>query len=358
MKNFGVQLGFTFFEEDNNYSLPLRNPLIDTLDAVKKCGSLSGATKELNVSFRHLWNELNRWEERLGVELIERGRGKNCRLSPIGEKLLLANKEAQAEYLEQIIDLKTRISQTFSKAFKEEWNPIKVGGCTDVALDQLLHLSAFSDCELDVVFSSSLRGLQDLNSGIIDLAGFNLPSSSSVDSEAAKEFLPYLDQDKISLISFSTRLQGIVTAKDNPQNIHSLLDIVLNQARFINREKGTGTRILLDQLLAASGINSQEIIGYDNISASASLTAVAIDSGKADVGICTANLAKEFDLNFIPLVKESYYLACKKDFPESISGKKFLSFLGSIDCTKKFEKLTGYDFGSLGKIQSVNEIFA
>lgn len=357
MKKFEVQLGFTFCEENKNYALPLRNPLIDMLDAVKKSGSLSGAAKELNLSFRHLWNELNRWEGQLGVELLERGRGKNGQLSQLGEKLLCANKEAQAEYLGEILDLKTRISQTFSKAFKTEWNPVRVGGCADVALDEVGRLSAFSDCELGIEFSTSLKGLQAMKAGTIDLTGFNFPTASSVESDAAKEFLPYLDQHANLLISFCTRLQGIVTPKNNPLNIYSLLDIALKKVRFANREEGTGTRVLLDQLLSASGINPKEINGYDNICASASLIAVSVDSGKADAGICTATLAKEFDLNFIPLVKESYYLACKREFLESVRGKKFLEFLGSIDFKERMGNLAGYDFSSVGEIKRVDEIF-
>ena len=87
------------------------------------------------------------------------------------------------------------------------------------------------------------------------------------------------------------------------------------------------------------------------------MSAVAIASSRADAGICTANVAEEFHLDFIPLAKEIYYLACKKEFLASQKGTDFLSFLKGIDWEPYSKQLQGYDFSHVGEILSPEEIF-
>ena len=120
------------------------------------------------------------------------------------------------------------------------------------------------------------------------------------------------------------------------------MDIAFKKAKFINRKEGTGTRLLFDKLLQASGLSSSDIFGYDNYSASTSMSAVAIASNRADAGICTANIAEESHLDFIPLAKEIYYLACTKEF---------------LAWEPYSKQLQGYDFSHVGEILSPEEIF-
>lgn len=354
MNKLNVHLDFSFSSEPDSGRLPLRNSLIDMLDAVKSSGSLSGAAKLLKFSYRHLWNELNRWENELGVELLVRGRGKNGELTEYAERVLWANKEIQARYMEQILDLKAGISQTFSRALKDSWDPIRIDGCADIALDKLRRIPHANAFELEVTFSSSQTGLKLLAEGKCDLAGFNFPAASAQGGAAAKMFLPFLDEERDRLIFFASRLQGIVTAAGNPLKIHSVLDLQLKHARFMNRAVGTGTRLIFDEQLIACGVRPEEIDGYDNISASSSLTAVSIASGKIDAGICTAKIAQEHGLDFIPLVKESYFLAARLSFLQSEKGEVLVDHLKSIS----WDDLLGYDFSSSGQIMRVSDVFS
>lgn len=354
MKKLNVHLEFSFGTEPDSGRLPLRNSLIDMLDAVKSSGSLSGAAKLLKFSYRHLWNELNRWEKELGAELLVRGRGKNGELTEYAERLLWANKEIQARYLEQILDLKAGISQTFSRALKDNWDPIRIDGCADTALDKLRRIPHPNTFELEVSFSSSLAGLKLLAEGKCDLAGFNFPKASARGGSAAKLFLPLLDEEKNRLIFFASRLQGIATAAGNPLKIYSVLDLQLKHARFMNRAVGTGTRLIFDEQLTACGVKPEEIDGYDNISASAPLTAVNIASGKVDAGICTEKIAEQHGLDFIPLVKESYFLAARLSFLQSKKGEAFVEYLKTIS----WDDLPGYDFSSCGEIMRVSDVFS
>lgn len=355
-KSFNIRLGFEVTENNEEGVLPLKNDFIDLIDAIKSTGSISAAAKKLGFSYRHIWNELKRWEEKFGQPLLERGRGKNSELSEFAEKLLWANKEVQAKYTKQIADLQAGISQSFRKAFKATWDPVTIEGCGDSALNMLREMP--DALELEVNFTTSRSGLEALLAGKCDVAGFNFPVGSTKDSEAFRTFGSLLPDRELRLVCFATRLQGLVTQKGNPKKIYSVLDIACKKAKFVNRRTGTGTRILFDQVLKASGMEPEEIIGYDDISDSQFLTAVQVASGKADVGVCTENVAKESPLEFIPLVKEVYYLACKKEFLDTSKGQEFLAFLKSIDWNQYKEKLAGYDFKNIGEVKKVNEVFA
>ncbi len=352
-----VRLNFSLFKKEQNSKLVLSNPLLDLLDAVKRTGSLTAASKELGYSYRHLWNEVKKWEKELGADLLVSGRGKNGELTPFAERLLWANKEVQAKYHKQLLDLKAGIAQTFSRAIKETWDPIQISGCPDMAIDILRQIAVDKGEDLEVNFSSSLEGLKSLNNHECDIAGFNFPLSSGKDSQACKIFSPYLNPESMAVITFATRLQGLAVPKGNPKKIYSIMDIAFKKAKFINRKEGTGTRLLFDKLLQASGLSSSDIFGYDNYSASTSMSAVAIASSRADAGICTANIAEESHLDFIPLAKEIYYLACTKEFLTSQKGTDFLSFLKDIDWEPYSKQLQGYDFPHVGEILSPEEIF-
>ncbi len=136
-----VRLNFSLFKKEQNSKLVLSNPLLDLLDAVKRTGSLTAASKELGYSYRHLWNEVKEWEKELGADLLVSGRGKNGELTPFAERLLWANKEVQAKYHKQLLDLKAGIAQTFSRAIKETWDPIQISGCPDMAIDILRQIA-------------------------------------------------------------------------------------------------------------------------------------------------------------------------------------------------------------------------
>lgn len=356
-KRIHIQLSFELKDEKSSSFFLLRNKLIELLDAVKLHGSINKAAQNLGYSYRHIWNEINNWEKELGQPLLARGRGKSGELTEYAQRLLWANKEVQAQYREQLADLQAGISLSFQKALSDRWKAILIEGCADFALNILRENAVEAHNPIEINFTSSKRGLEALEAGTCDLAGFNFPAGSGSSSEACRVFKPLLNDSNPLLIHFCTRVQGLIVPKGNPKGIFSLIDVADRKAVFLNRKEGTGTRILLDQLLEVSGIRPEEIEGYDRCSDSQSLTAVQVASGKADVGICTANIAKEYELDFIPLVKEIYYLAGRKDFIASDEGANFIEFLKHFNWSAYSEELAGYGFESCGEIVKVSEAF-
>lgn len=228
-----------------------------------------------------------------------------------------------------------------------------IEGCADSALNLLRRTT---DCEIELNFTTSRKGLEALREGKCELAGFNFPKSSTNNSKAFGTFGHLLTKNN-GLIFFATRLQGLAVAPGNPKKIYSILDIASRKAKFINRREGTGTRILFDQMLDVLAVKPEEIEGYNDISDTQFLTAVQIASGKVDVGLCTANVAKENGLDFIPLAKEVYYLAADEKFLETAKAKKFIQFLRSYDWAEFKDQLEGYDFTGTGEVFKVSDVF-
>ena len=148
---FNIRLSFEITENKSEDFFLLKNDLISLLDAIQRTGSIKAAAEELGYSFRHIWNELNKWEEELGQPLVSRSRGKNAELSPLAEQLLWTNKEVEAKYKEQIIELQSGISYSFRKAFNSAWDPIVIEGCADSALNLLRRTT---DCEIELNFTT------------------------------------------------------------------------------------------------------------------------------------------------------------------------------------------------------------
>ena len=144
---------------------------------------------------------------------------------------------------------------------------------------------------LDVNFNSSSRGLEDLHENRTQLTGFNFPIGAGPESSAAQAFRHFLEPGKMKLIRFCTCIQGIAVVKGNPMGIHSLLDVGLKKARYAQRAKGSGTRVLFDDLLRTSGMTDGDITTCARTANSHTDVAAMISQSQADAGICLANIA-------------------------------------------------------------------
>ena len=142
-------------------------------------------------------------------------------------------------------------------------------------------------------------------------------------------------------------------AKGNPMGIHSLLDVSLKNARYAQRAKGSGTRVLFDDLLRTSGMTDGDITTCARTANSHADVAAMISQSQADAGICLANIAADAGLDFIPISREIYFMACQKELLQTKAGQDFLTLLGSTDWKEDAEKLLGYDFSDCCKVMEV-----
>ena len=131
------------------------------------------------------------------------------------------------------------------------------------------------------------------------------------------------------LVRFVDRDQGLILPRGNPAGIRSLRDVAANGMRFINRQRGSGTRLLIDQMIADEGIDPRSLDGYGKEEFTHPAVAATVASGGADAGIGLRAAAAEYDLAFVPLVRERYFLAVRVKDLESPAVVRLLEVLRS-----------------------------
>ena len=333
---------------------PLRNPLMDMLQAVREAGSIAGAAKSLQLSYRHIWGELKRWEQTLGQALILWEKGQAARLSEFADKLLWAERQAQARLAPQISALHAELEKTFAMAFDPASHLLTVYASHDDALVQLQQHTAQQGLHLDIRFCGSVDAIRALNEGRCIMAGFHAPSQPAAASLVARTYKPLLKTGLHKLIGFSSRQQGLLVQPGNPMGVSQLAHLLKPGVRFVNRSPGTGTRLLLDQWLAAAALNSQDIPGYTHEEPSHAAVAACIAAGQADVGLGIGSAALAHGLDFVPLEQEDYWLVCLKSAVDSPPVQQLCRLLQSAEWTRQLNALAGYTaVNTSGQIQSL-----
>ncbi|MEW6185720.1 MAG: molybdopterin biosynthesis protein [Thermodesulfobacteriota bacterium] len=195
----------------------------------------------------------------------------------------------------------------------------------------------------------STGGLMAIKRGIAHLAGSHLldPESGEYNVRDIKKLIPDVPVKAINLV---LRQQGLILAKGNPKKISGLEDLIREDVTFINRQAGSGTRILLDFRLKELGLESGQIRGYDEDEFTHMAVAVAVLSGRADVGLGIYAAAKALELDFIPVVQEQYDLIIPEKFFQEEKIQALLSVVGSTEFQKAVQTLGGYDLSLTGRM--------
>lgn len=160
----------------------------------------------------------------------------------------------------------------------------------------------------------------------------------------------YLSDSKIALIKCVKRVQGFVVTKGNPLNIQTFADLENKKVRFMNRQRGSGTRLLLDYNLKNFKINPEDILGYQREAFTHLSVAAAVASGDADVGLAVLSAANAMKLDFVPVANEVYDLAVPVEFLELAIIKELINTLKSKEFTDELDRLGGYDHTGIGEI--------
>jgi putative molybdopterin biosynthesis protein len=334
----------------------IRNPLMDLLHAVREHGSISAAAKALGLSYRHVWGELKRWEAELGHPLIVWEKGQPARLSEFGDKLLWAERQAQARLAPQIEALHADLERAFAVAFDDGAHVLQLFASHDDALAALReHAAASARLHLDVRFCGSVDAISALNEGRCEMAGFHVPRLPGAGSLARQAYRPLLQPGRHKIIGFAQRTQGLIVPPGNPLGLRSPADLQRTGARFVNRALGTGTRVLLDELLVQAGIAPVAINGYAHSEPSHAAVAQAVASGAADAGLGIEAAARSRGLDFVPLLNEDYYLVCLKAALEQPPVRVLREVLGSAGWQRTLAALPGYQPERCGDILSLRE---
>jgi len=301
-------------------------PLIfQLLIFIKKYGSLRKATEHANVSYRHAWGLLHKWQDTFGpLVVLEKGRG--AYLSAIGEKLLNTHFQLHAQFSPQLDNIATDVKRELSLLNSSPTaSSLKIFASHGLAVNALRQLiNQQHDFKLDLHFHGSIESLRALQNEQCSIAGFHIPVGPLA-KPLRQNYLDILAPESHDLIYVVKRNQGLMFRHEHRDKINTIQDIKNTPLKFINRQTDSGTRLLFDQLIKSEKIPTKSILGYEDEEFTHMAVAALVSSGVADISFGIAPIAKQFNLAFIPLVWEHYCLAVPKKMPGKLCPlKQFL----------------------------------
>ncbi len=258
--------------------------------------------------------------------------------------------------LSEGIDAGRDVDVELLRSVEEVEGAIVAIGSHDVVLDLLASELSKRHPERRLASSNvgSLGGLLALSRGEAHLAGCHL-----LDETTGQYNVPavrrYVRDRELVLMNLVRRVQGLIVPKGNPQSIASLADLVRDGVTFINRQRGSGTRVLLDHMLTEATLSSKSIAGYEREEYTHLAVAAAVAGGAAGVGLGTLSAARAMDLDFMPLATEQYDLVIPREFYEGDLLAPLISLIRGDDFKAQVEALGGYDARSTGDV--VAEVF-
>ena len=360
MKPRGIHLQYRFEPSaaqspSGQQGSEVQNPLFDLLLALREHGSIQHAARGLGLSYRHLWGQLKHWQDVLGQPLVTWAQGQPARLTPFADRLLWAETRARARLAPHIEALRTELARVMSDALDGTQQVLTIFASHDLALPLLQErASARHGLHIELRFAGSLDALRALAAGRCTVAGFHVPAMAQQAPVFAKQLKPLLKPGRHKLIGCATRMQGLVVAKGNPLQLRSLGHVAARQARFVLRQPGSGTRLLMEHLLQAEGLTPAHV-NADPAHAEDSHLAVAaaVASGAADAGLALEAAAARFGLSFVPLIEEEYYLVCLREALDQPAVGKLREVLQGAAWREVLADVPGYAAARAGEVLSL-----
>ncbi|MBN1536228.1 MAG: molybdopterin biosynthesis protein [Anaerolineales bacterium] len=222
-------------------------------------------------------------------------------------------------------------------------------GSHDLTLDLLAQYLAGKQRRFISANVGSLGGLLALKRGEAHVAGSHLLDLQTGEYNISY-IKQYLSDTPVFLIAFVDRKQGLLIKRGNPKDIHTIQDLAREDVTFINRQRGAGTRVLLDYQLGLLGILSENIQGYQQEEFTHLAVAAAVASGRADCGLGVAAAASALDLDFVPLFDERYDLVIPREFYEDDLLAPFLELMGNQAFRQEVDAMEGYNTRRMGEV--------
>ncbi len=232
---------------------------------------------------------------------------------------------------------------------------IVIAGSNDIALELLTKNTSIRHPDFTVSLSSvgSLAGLVALRNETCHIAASHLldTETGEYNSSYIKKHFPDL---KVTVMNLAYREQGLVLGKGNPLGIRTLKDLRDKKAVFINRQAGSGTRVLLDYRLKELGIDASDVTGYSRTAYTHMEVALEILKRRADAGVAIRAVAKLLELDFIPLAKERFDLIIPNEYYSAEAVRTLCRVLRSDEYKFSIARMGGYEVRDTGNV--VNEI--
>lgn len=244
-----------------------------------------------------------------------------------------------------------KVSVRLLKPKREIEKMLVVTGSHDPLIDEVadIMMRDYPGYQTASTHVGSMGAIMALRRKEAHLGGVHLLNSEdgTYNTSYIKQYFP---AGGVVLIEGVRRIQGIMTQKDNPKEITSLQTIKEKHLSYVNRQKGSGTRILLDYLLKEENIHSADIYGYTREELTHTNVAAVIAAGSGDAGMGIYSAAQIYDLDFIPVCEEEYDFLVAESALELPVYQNFIKILKGEEFRSRLEKLGGYRLESPGRV--------
>ncbi|MDR5737769.1 MULTISPECIES: substrate-binding domain-containing protein [unclassified Caballeronia] len=328
--------------------------VVPLLQLVAQTGSIANAASARGLSYRHAWGLLREIEARLGGALITKSRGRGSVLSELGESVLRAQRMCGDRLEAPLQAVANDVANELNRRLAGEVSEVRIHASHGYAVATLVRALGERRVPVDIKYRESAEAVRALARSECELAGFHLPIGE-FRSICADIYRPYLDSKKHQLIRLTRRTQGLFLAKGNPKGVAGLRDLARDDVRFVNRQPGSGTRMLLDLALRGVGVDPDQINGYASTELTHSAIAAFVASGMADLGFGVQPAAQHFGLDFIPIIDEDYFFACERARLDEARLSTVLGVLRSEAFNRSVAHLEGYDPERCGTLVDIDE---
>lgn len=326
--------------------------LLGLLLAIQDAGSIAQAARTVGLSYRYAWGLLRAAERLFGEQLMETGRGRGTLLTPLAQKLVWADRRIAARLAPTLQSLAAELEAELVHVTAGRLRTLRMDASHGFAVEALISCIDRDALSLDLRYRTSTDAVAALARRECDLAGFHIPSGR-FQAATANWYLRWLDPAQHCLIHVAGREQGLMTARGNPLDLRGLADLARPDVRFVNRQAGSGTRMLLEMMLAADGPAPESVNGFSSAEFTHSAVAAYIASGMADAGFGMRSAADQFGLDFLPLVREHYYFALRRDAIEEPRMRQLIELMRQPAYHGLVAALPGYDAEHTGELMEV-----
>ena len=345
-------------QDGQGHALPAR--LIDLLVQVAETGSLLLAAKALDLSYRRAWDLVRLGEQAFAAPLLVMERGRGSTLTDLGARIVWADRRVQARLRPVLESLSSELAEELRGALAQAPSALRIHASHGFAIERLIdHLVGRLGAQgLKIAFSyaSSAAAAAALREGACDIAGLHIPIGA-MEAMALQHYRPWLAGQPLTLVDIATRRQGLMVRPGNPKEVFALADLARPGVRFINRQPGSGTRLLLEGLLQAQGVAPTAIAGFETGEYTHAAVAAYVASGMADVGFGLEPPARQFKLDFVPVATERYLLLCRDEVMGSAAMQQVLAALADPALRAALAALPGYDPAAAGTVMPLAQAY-
>lgn len=331
--------------------------VIELLAKIDETGSLSSASKAMGCSYRHAWQLVHEGEAFFGQALVAKERGRGSALLPLGQRLVWARRRIHARLAPLLETLASELGGEIARSVASTAaSGLRVHASHGFAIQALHELLGEAGVGHELKYCGSAEALASLRQGSCEIAGFHVPVGE-FENEALATYRPWLKERVDCVIRLASRQQGLIVQAGNPRKIYDFSELVRPDVRFINRQLGSGTRLLLDLALRRRGIDSSAIHGYEQCEFTHAAVAAYVASGMADVGFGVEVPARRFKLDFLPLFQERYFLLCEESNLNVPAIAHLIEILRSREFQARVDPLPGYQAVGAGNVLRLSEAF-